>query len=659
MKHRIPLYILAFLLIPFFSRGQRVLIDSFLRVEANAKQDSDRLKAEVGLAGAYFSVKPDSFFFYCKKGIALAKDLGRVRYQIQLDHKMSGMLTDTGNYPLALKYAEESLALAQKINSQPLIIDSYIEIGRTYDFQSDFVHSSEFFFSAWAIAKEINDHARLALIGTNLAAGAFNQGDYKKAEDFSLLTIKEAEISKQPLHQSKAYQILALCKATTGDTAAAEVNYRAAIEVCKKGGYLLDEAGVLSDLAMVQKKDEKKLSLLMEARSIYDSLSPAAFDSRMNWEDLSQVYLKMYKSDPARTQYLSSAEQYVDKLIKKSRESRDMATVAQGLELLSQVQAARQHYKEAYAYNIEFHSLNDSIFSQEHKNKIAALESRNEIDKKNQEIENQRRQVAEQKKNVYLLVGGLLLVSAIGFLFFRISRIRKQKNDQLSELNRRLEDANKLKIKFFGILSHDLRGPVANLVNFLTLQKIDPHALTRDEKEAHDEKVGDSARGLLETMEDLLLWSKSQMDQFKADKTTVYASDLFHYLQRNFGGNKGLALVFLDEERIRVVTDENVLKTIMFNLTANAVKALAGRNDGMIKWTVRSENGKIVFSVADNGPGIEEGKLKALYDDTVVSSSKTGLGLHIIRDLARALHLNISLNPTYKNGTEFLLTVNP
>jgi signal transduction histidine kinase len=49
--------------------------------------------------------------------------------------------------------------------------------------------------------------------------------------------------------------------------------------------------------------------------------------------------------------------------------------------------------------------------------------------------------------------------------------IRKKTNTTLLHLNNELDEANKIKAKFFAIISHDLRSPIANLVSFLNLKK--------------------------------------------------------------------------------------------------------------------------------------------------------------------------------------------
>ena len=639
------------------SQGNRAIIDSFVRIEAKAAQDSDRLNACVKLSNAYMSINPDSFFLYTKKGLELARSLNQHSDVVLLNDKMADKLMDTGNYVGAMKYAQASLTISQKTNSRSDQIDAYTTIGRVYDYQSDFVHSADFFYKAMDIAKELDDHNRIAMLGTNLSALAYNQGDYKKAETACLLTIREAQLAKNGFHEYKGYHILGLAKESLGDTASAETNFSRAIEICKRHSLLLEAADVLSDLGMVQKTDQNKLRFLLEARKLYDSLSSASFESMINRKSLGDVYLQMYRADGTKPQYLTYSADYLGKVVEKSREMNDMATLAAAYESMAKVEALRGNYQTAYDYSNRYHRINDSLFSQQNKNRIAELESKSEMDKKNQEIETQKLKVSEQKKNNYLLVIGILLVGAFGFLFFRISSIRKAKNVQLAELNRKLDDANKVKIKFFGILSHDLRRPIANLVNFITLKTMAPDLLLAEEREAHETRVGLYAKDLLETMDNMLLWSKSQMEQFAVENKSVPAARIFSFLKKSFGEYKELQLVFSDPESITVKTDENILQTILFNLTANAVNALEPSNGGRIEWSVRKVNDEVVFSICDNGPGVGDEKLQALYSDTVIGSTKNGLGLHIIRDLAQAIQLTISRVPARQQGTEFLLTL--
>jgi C4-dicarboxylate-specific signal transduction histidine kinase len=108
---------------------------------------------------------------------------------------------------------------------------------------------------------------------------------------------------------------------------------------------------------------------------------------------------------------------------------------------------------------------------------------------------------------------------------------------------------------------------------------------------------------------------------------------------------------------MRVSTDEHYLKTVMRNLTNNAVKALGGTPQASIAWKAWEENGKAFLSVTDNGPGATDQQLKALYDDSAPIGIKSGLGLHVVRDMAHAIACEISVQSAPGRGTQFTLSL--
>ncbi len=655
MKFRFIFFFLLCVSFKCISQKPALKIDSLLKALESVKEDSGKTKIYINLAATYYGIKPDSFFVYCQRGIEKAKKWKQRPYLAILDLKMSSMLTDTGNYKLSLQFAEESLQIAKELGSQKGILDAYNAIGNCYDYQSDFVKSTDYFFKAMAMAQEMHDHGRIALMGTTLAAAYFNQGNFKEAEKYSLYTIQESIIGKAPVHLYKGYYILGMTYASRKDTASAQKYFRKAIEVCKQNGFPLYEAEVLNDLAVYETNDLASLDILLQSRHIFDSLNPGAFNSRVNWQALGEVYIKLYKANPFNKIYLSNAAVYLNKVVAKSKEANDILPYARGLEYLAAVEDMKGNGHQAYNYLLQSKQINDSVFSQENKNKIAALESRNMMDKKNQEIETQKLKVKEQQKNMVILLGGLLLMSAIGVLFYRLSVIRNHKNKALIKLNEELEEANNLKAKFFGILSHDLRSPIANLVNFLNLRKMKAGMMSAAQLEEREAKIESSAQSLLETMDSMLLWSKGQMQHFRPENSRVPVKELFAHLQKMFDGYPNISLEFSNESNMFINTDENYMKTIMYNLTANAIKSLKDSPQGIISWKAWEENELLFLSIKDNGPGIESGKLKALYDVTASTGSRHGLGLHIIRDLAKAIQYKIQVHSATGRGTEFVL----
>ena len=70
---------------------------------------------------------------------------------------------------------------------------------------------------------------------------------------------------------------------------------------------------------------------------------------------------------------------------------------------MAEANALAGNYKDAYLNYKSYQEIRDSIFSQENKNKIAAVESQRAIDIKNKEIENKELQIGNQHKLVVLI----------------------------------------------------------------------------------------------------------------------------------------------------------------------------------------------------------------------------------------------------------------
>jgi signal transduction histidine kinase len=225
-------------------------------------------------------------------------------------------------------------------------------------------------------------------------------------------------------------------------------------------------------------------------------------------------------------------------------------------------------------------------------------------------------------------------------------------------LNNQLDEANKIKLKFFGILSHDLRSPISSLANYLHLLKNAPDLLSDEEKNSSQQEIGQSTQELLQTLETMLLWSKEQMEHFKPDIKLVSVSRLFDYLQKFFIHSENVRINFVDPDHLEVSADENYLHVIMQNLTANAIKSLHNSPAGLIEWKAVKSGEKTILSITDNGPGIREEQAKTLFEQSDVVNARSGFGFHLIRDLAKAIQYKISVESKPGTGTTFILAAN-
>ena len=317
--------------------------------------------------------------------------------------------------------------------------------------------------------------------------------------------------------------------------------------------------------------------------------------------------------------------------------------------ILSELQEVDGDYKSALLNFKTYYEISDSVYSQDIKNELAEKESALEIEKKNQEIALKQIQLTLQKRLAIALTTGILLLSVIGLLLYFQARNRKKNNILLNRLNADLSHANEIKTKLFGILSHDLRSPIANLITLLQLKK-DGSFDTKNEEQVYTDKVILSAEHLLENMETLLLWSKGQMQNFKPNHHSILVSDLFRHIKLFFEHEKQIIFQFSNPDNLEIKSDDIFLQIIMQNLTSNAIKAVKNTEDALICWTAKKNEDNIELQITDNGPGMDEHKLNDILESTQTLSQKYGLGLQIVQDLANVIHCKLLFKTTPKNG---------
>ncbi len=412
--------------------------------------------------------------------------------------------------------------------------------------------------------------------------------------------------------------------------------------------YLASDLTIADYLINKKKQFDSALKYINHARSLAPKYASKYMLGSIDYMS-GEAYLALKQYDKALF-YLKKAEPIV--------KEDDPEAYSWLKKALSKTYAAKGLWKLAYENQSEYSKIKDTLLLEVSKKNITEMEAKYQNNLKKQEIQNKNLQIDTAKKQKYYFIGGLFLLAIIGSLLFYQSRNRKKTNEKLQVLNTELDEANKAKTRFFSILNHDLRGPVANLVFFLQLQKESPEMLDEESTKRMQDKTMAGAENLLHSMEDILQWSKSQMENFKPQPTTIAIRSLFEDTKMHFSSEEKIQITFENIQNIQINTDENYLKTIIRNLTGNAIKALDGIENPSIIWKAWQENNQTFLSITDNGKGASNEQFKALYDDKEVVGIKTGLGLHLIRDLAKAIDCKIDVNSKVNEGTTFVLCLN-
>ncbi|MFT3679089.1 MAG: tetratricopeptide repeat protein [Ferruginibacter sp.] len=664
-----------FLLLLFFSfnvQAQKTglaLVDSLVAALPKAADDTVKARLYNRIFNELSFISTDRAMQYAYIGLAHSERMKWSKGIAVFHSNIARVYSDKGNYDSAITYYKKALVVHEKAGDKVNMTSVYNNMAvAAQNIRSDYTGAVDYYFKSLQLAEEIKDTIQIAAALQNIAVIYLTQKNYQKALDFAnrALVFREAkgladEIAGTQVTIGSIYN-------AQNDTATAGKFYNKALAIYRSTGNKAGLALVLSDISITFDKDyRRKIEYALEAKKLYDEINPYDIRAINNISNLGIAYFDVVRYDTNHTvkygdvipvdknKLLQTAEGYLKQVIILGEQSgqEDYRSYAMGY--LAEVQAYKGDYKNAYLNFRDFQQVQDSIFSQENKNKIAAIESQREIDKKNDQIKINQLALANQRKTLWGLVAGITLLAVIGGLLYRQNAIRKRSNLALQQLNIELDEANKVKARFFGILSHDLRSPVANLVNFLHLQKEAPDLLDKETQAAHAAKMSMAAENLLDTMEALLLWSKGQMDNFKPQVKNVAVKDIFESIKTAFASSENIQFGFINDGDLQLSTDENYLKTIVYNLTVNAVKALKDTPAAAIQWKAWQEGKQRLLSISDNGPGTTKEQLSALFDEQAAVSSKNGLGLHIIRDMAKAINCSISFETRAKKGTVFKL----
>ena len=635
------------------------IVDSLLTKMKTTGDDTVKVWILVRLAQTYLSIHPATGVPYAYQGLALANKIGWKKGQSISENAIGLTIGDSGNNKEALVHYLRAYQINTSINNRQGMLNNLRNIGRVYERQGQYQVSIEYDLKALKLAREMNNNQEIANQATGLASVFIGQKDYVKAEEYAGMVITYGTLAHSLYNTGKGNVEMGVIKMEIKDTPAAKVYFDRALRIYEETG---DQANILIalvNMSMLDRPDyRKELGLMKRAQLLADSIGAVSGASIVNIANIGNVYYEMALHGPAsaKPKWLDSASDYMVRATRQAKENNRQEELVTFSLLLAKINIERGKYREAASNYKSYIGLNDSMYSQDRKNEIAGLEGKYQVDLKDQEIAISKIELNNQRRTRIALICGVALLAIIGVLIWWQSRLRKKSNTTLMVLNSQLDEANQVKTRFFGILSHDLRSPISNLVNFLQLTKNDAQQVPVAEQVANRMQISSSAEQLLETMETMLLWSKEQMEQFKPDIRLISVSDLFGYLQKFFANIHPVQLRFQDPGNLQVSGDENYLHVIMQNLTSNAVKVLRQSPAGIVEWTARKDGQKVLLSITDNGPGLDAAEARSLYDERTVVNTKNGFGFHLIRDLAKAIQYRISVETMPGKGTTFIIS---
>ena len=239
----------------------------------------------------------------------------------------------------------------------------------------------------------------------------------------------------------------------------------------------------------------------------------------------------------------------------------------------------------------------------------------------------------------------------------------KRQNALLEKALKEAEEANKAKSEFLSIMSHEIRSPM-NVIIGLSESVLQKDTLDSDTKEDID-AINTASNNLLDVIDGLLDISKiesgeSTLEEKEYDLATFIKS-LEKYTKAKLKNNKVALEVAVDPSiPSTLYGDSSKLRQILQNILNNAVQYTEKGNIIIkVNWIGNKETGKLKFEVTDTGKGIDEKKLKTLFQDKENKKKyQSGMGLYIAKKYIDELNGEIEVTSTPKVGSTFTITIN-
>ena len=235
---------------------------------------------------------------------------------------------------------------------------------------------------------------------------------------------------------------------------------------------------------------------------------------------------------------------------------------------------------------------------------------------------------------------------------------RKEAEKRMAEYMEDLEITNKELDKFAYIVSHDLKAPLRAIGNLSCWIEEDIGQDCSPELLQHFKLI----KGRVARMESLIngILEYSRVNRRKSPEEVIDVKVLLNDITEFITENSELELS-IDDNLPLVCADKIKLQQVFTNLISNAIK-YNDKDKPWVKIACRDEENQWVFSVEDNGPGIEPQYherifviFQTLQPRDVIES--TGVGLAIVKKIVEEQGGRIWVESEKGKGAKFIFTI--
>lgn len=667
---KVPFRLLASCLIIMMTSGlyaqESTEIDSLKRI-LRSTTEGETVDLMNQLSEAHAGTEWDKSQRYANLALDLAISLQDQYGQAVSHTNLTRYYIEQMNYREALDHSTLALNIFESLSDDYQIAMTLRTIGRTYSLLNQSDQSLDYFLRALMIFEDIGKEVEIA--ATVMKIGdVFSQWDqtekalrfferslaiHEKLGDYegvlqsenklaqTLMTLRRFEEAQDHLERALvvaddhgALQLLANLYTSLGELHyhqlqlnSAQKYFLDALDMKQSFGDQGAIAVALSDVARVYQESgdiDKAISYYRQGQQLAESVGEYGISAEI-FLQLGELYMEQadqIRSIRALMEGLNIAE-----------DIQEYQTIERANHLLTVAYSRFGQADEALVYQRALQLTRDEINRQQSNRRVAELEIRYELDKRDRELDELKGQAFikeieyQRTFTVMWVIFGFsiaILILFLAFVFYRSRLIRKAEQEKM-------EQALRIKADFTAMLVHDLKSPLTSVFGFAELLKMGEKPYDRIKEIAVT--IRKTSQKMLQLVNEMLDLSKFEAGKMVLNKTETPLKPIINTSIEMLGpvaDQNETSIVFKATDGLpSCYCDPLKVEQVITNFIGNAIEHTPRGTKIKVALEEMKKGGEsfLYFSVTDNGPGVEKAQQDKIFDKYAqLSSRKTAKG---------------------------------
>lgn len=532
-----------------------------------------------------------------------------------------------GQHEQAISKYMEELELAEVYGFKENVISALSGLGYIYSQASDYGKALEFYQRSLVLREQSEDNQDIASIYAHMGDIYHRLGKYERGLEFFNKCLALCK-GKDDLHmEARMLQNIGASLCHLMEYEKAEESSHRAMKIFEE---LRDRAGkarCFVNLGAIY----QRLEDLDKAREYFQQawvLAEEIGDNEITlvvWYNIGDICVR-------KKEYTQGIEFFLQALsmAKKSGARQIQCTIYSAL---STAYEEIGQLAEALEYHKRFSAMYNDLLGREKNMTIHEIQYRFHVER------------LENEKEIYRLRNVELAkaLTEVGHLNADLKRMDIEKNELL------------------GIVAHDLKSPISNVLMLAQLLRRESDSLSPEDIHEFSNDIVITANRMLELIVNLLDVHAVESGSLKLalrafDIVSEFSPVLYMYREQAM--LKNIDLLFESPSSVMVFADYNAATRILDNLVSNAVKYSPANT--AIHVTIEVADAVVRCSVRDEGPGLSEedkeklfGKFARLSAQPTGGEHSTGLGLSIVKRLVEAMNGKVWCESEWGKGATF------